>query len=397
MLKILSIDFDYFQKVTPKIIKNYYPAGLDVSPEVSSFIWYTECPDLDKLSEVTVNKEEIDNLKTLLKAQTNVKKIMVSDSHKDIYSFVKEDSEGNNVKLYNIDMHHDLFNNHEYLDCGNWISHLKKLTKNLDINWICNPISEECYGLDERFNGLLMHSVDEIKENDFDYVFLCRSDAWLPPHLDTEFGALWGDVIKIFKVDVEIKNNLYENRMQHLEKLYNANWKDKPLNSAFKDTIIVPKYEFHIPKEFFKDKTVKDIAITPFVLLELEINQFNIDFEQYLKKYVKDIRHKRKIEKAAKAQNISAKKLTEKVADYIKKSFIADNFDYLFNEDPMIFIQNSSKEAIKEDEIGFIFTADLVINIDHLISYVLSDIYHIEPNEFTTVTPEFLETTIDYY
>ena len=38
-LNVLSIDFDYFQKVSKDVLMNCYPDGLDLSTELSIFTW----------------------------------------------------------------------------------------------------------------------------------------------------------------------------------------------------------------------------------------------------------------------------------------------------------------------------------------------------------------------
>lgn len=192
--KILSIDFDYFQKVSANTISNY-PDGIDLSPEISSMCWSGHYSD-KRISKVSINKDEIENLKSLLSRQENLSKVMIACSHKSIYDFTKDEVKGTPTLLWNIDMHHDMFNDNKEVDCGNWVSHLGKLTDKFTLKWCCNPISEECYGMEKDRFYMLSHSVSEIKDTDFDYVFLCRSDSWLPPHLDKEFALLSDFMIK---------------------------------------------------------------------------------------------------------------------------------------------------------------------------------------------------------
>ena len=89
--------------------------------------------------------------------------------------------------ITNIDMHHDMFNDNEELDCGNWVSHIKKTIPESNIKWIANPISLEAYGLDKL---PIEYDFESIKNKKFDLIFICRSDIWSPPHLDKYFNMI---------------------------------------------------------------------------------------------------------------------------------------------------------------------------------------------------------------
>lgn len=206
MIRILSIDFDYFQNVSADTLADY-PDGVDLSPQISSACWSSHYANT-QIGNVTINEDELNALMRLIERQKSVKECMIACSHKSIYDFVKDDAKRNNVSLYNIDMHHDMFNKNDTVDCGNWIGHLKKLTKNCEIKWVCNPVSEEVYGLDKRFQPLLLHSVTEITENRFDYIFLCRSDSWLPPHLDAKFDNLSDFLIQTLHCPIQYETRL---------------------------------------------------------------------------------------------------------------------------------------------------------------------------------------------
>lgn len=49
----------------------------------------------------------------------------------------------------------------------------------------------------KKIRSYLLYSIREIDVSDFDYVFLCRSDAWVPPHLDCYFDELSEFIIKM--------------------------------------------------------------------------------------------------------------------------------------------------------------------------------------------------------
>jgi len=123
---------------------------------------------------------------------------MIAQSHVHAYDFVHDIvSEDDELRLVNVDMHHDIVNDNEKLDCGNWISHLLK-EYDMGLTWVANPVSLEMFGLDKdrkenrAFRGIVQKNLSKIEEKNyaFDGVFLCRSDIWTPPHLDSVFHSL---------------------------------------------------------------------------------------------------------------------------------------------------------------------------------------------------------------
>lgn len=107
------------------------------------------------------------------------------------------------LNLVNIDMHHDLINDNFRIDCGNWISYvINKLRKNnikTKITWICNQVSLDIYNLKQdefKEYGMEIHTnLSPLKDITWELIFLCRSDIWLPPHLDEPFQQLANFII----------------------------------------------------------------------------------------------------------------------------------------------------------------------------------------------------------
>mgnify|MGYP000147764941 FL=1 len=68
----------------------------------------------------------------------------------------------------------------------------------MGLTWVANPVSLEMFGLDKdrkenrAFRGIVQKNLSKIEEKSyaFDGVFLCRSDIWTPPHLDSVFHSL---------------------------------------------------------------------------------------------------------------------------------------------------------------------------------------------------------------
>ena len=68
-LKVLSIDFDYFQNATADTMMYAYPDGKDLPTSLSSFVWqshYSNQKTNEKLMKVTFPEEEYDKLINIL-------------------------------------------------------------------------------------------------------------------------------------------------------------------------------------------------------------------------------------------------------------------------------------------------------------------------------------------
>lgn len=199
-LKVLSIDFDYFQNVDADTIRSCYPDGIDLPTELSTIVWsgyYANDRTRNKLSSVTILNDELNLLRKLLTSKDNFRvstPVLITNSHVHIYDFIHEymdKYEVTDVNIVNIDMHHDFFNKNKELDCGNWLSHIyNDYLNHCNVSWITNPVSNICYDFDQALNNLVKNSIQSIKDFKFDILFLCRSDNWLAPHLDYHFDNL---------------------------------------------------------------------------------------------------------------------------------------------------------------------------------------------------------------
>ena len=229
-LRVLSIDFDYFQNVDAETVM-YYPDGHDLPSSLSATIWahhYANEQEEKRIRTVSINEERINELKDVLSYNAeDDKPVMIAQSHVMIHDFIMEHykkEKCNAVEIVNIDMHHDMFNDNEKLDCGNWISHVVKAIPKYQLTWIANPISKEVYGLGKNFNHLLQTDFECIKNKDFDIIFLCRSDIWTPPHLDNDFADLYNFILKWYGpvlVDRQImKPRPFEEQAEELRKVF---------------------------------------------------------------------------------------------------------------------------------------------------------------------------------
>lgn len=236
--RVLSLDYDYFQKVSVETMQMCYPDGLDAPSSLSAMIWSTHYANRDTekaLNGVSINQDEIELCKKILTgislATDRSAPILIANSHRHIYDFITDrmDESGcTRLALTNADMHHDMFNNNERLDCGNWVKHItEKYPTNF--RWIANKVSAEMYGFDDEtseYKGALQKLVGttlaDANDMPYDAVFLCRSDQWLPPHLDDEFGKLV-DFIKdnfenvLVEKDIMKPREYIEAALQHRE------------------------------------------------------------------------------------------------------------------------------------------------------------------------------------
>ena len=233
--KILSVDFDYFQKVSLETMYNY-PDGRDNSPYISEIAWsmrYSECLDL---FNVGFSDEEFDDLHSLLGNQSENIPVLISHTHKDIYGFIHEIcSTESSLEVVNIDMHHDYSNENKEVDCGNWVSHLQKEYKKFKWRWIANPISTEMYESHE-LDNLVSTNISSLKGERFDAIFLCRSDTWLPPHLDNKFHSLLEYFAAIFP------------------KAKASNWVMKPRNVSREECEALAKKQAEFMEKFIKER-----------------------------------------------------------------------------------------------------------------------------------------------
>lgn len=197
-LRVLSIDFDFFQKVDLETILNYYPDGIDLPTSMSTLIWSTRYKNIktkQQITKVKINEKKFKDIQKILEKNPTAK-CMITQSHVNIYDFImKNYVSGQGIQLFHLDMHHDMFNDNNDLDCGNWISFLKNSVNKLSVLWYPNDISEKMYGIED-LHKTMMYDLNLLVKEKFDLIFLCRSDNWVPPHLDIYFEQLKNKLIE---------------------------------------------------------------------------------------------------------------------------------------------------------------------------------------------------------
>lgn len=189
--RVLSIDFDFFQDTDKDTIANCYPDGVDLPSDLSNIIWASHYANYsNELHKVSINKDLLYDLYDILYNQSINIPVLITQSHVNIYNFINNLTDKNQVlSIVNVDLHHDVCNDNPTVDCGNWISHLCKEHPNSNVHWICRELSMECYNLSIKDFPIELN-FDKIKDGYFDAIFICRSDMWLPPHLDNYFHDL---------------------------------------------------------------------------------------------------------------------------------------------------------------------------------------------------------------
>ena len=83
------------------------------------------------------------------------------------------------INLVNIDFHHDMFNDSDEVNCGNWLSHIVREYDGR-FTWVAR---EDSFQIDKKLskkvkiitNPLDLDSLSEIR---WDLIYICRSDMW---------------------------------------------------------------------------------------------------------------------------------------------------------------------------------------------------------------------------
>ena len=222
-MKILSIDFDFFQNVTCEQL-SLYPDGIDHSKGISEIVWGSVySTNGEEIEKIDILNEEFSLTKEILRKQMPDVPVLVAYSHKSIYDFIKLHETKKPLEIINIDMHHDILNGNNEIDCGNWLSHViddrEAAGCKTKLRWITNPVSIEAYGNkvfeDNEFRCITEKTIKDIRKDKFDAIFLCRSDTWTPPHLDKYFTELC-NVIKTHFTNIRIQKGVEKPRKDYL-------------------------------------------------------------------------------------------------------------------------------------------------------------------------------------
>lgn len=184
-MRILSIDFDYFIHASMEVREMCFPDGHDnLSEQMTKFLWDRRYEFHDNLKDIGLIKDYdkmCDFLRSLRKG-----KVLFADSHRDIQYLFKEIKPDEELELINIDFHHDMYiTGGDNLDCGNWLRFLVDLKPDAKITWVRREDSD----IESLCGEFPYYHTTDIKEvqGEFDFIFLCFSSPWTPPHLYSDF------------------------------------------------------------------------------------------------------------------------------------------------------------------------------------------------------------------
>ena len=248
--KILSIDWDYFCDATIEEIMRLFPDGGNENLPLflSNIIWAsrysssTLMQDEKGLENIEIKKQEFELVKKILeKVCQNDIDIVIAESHAGMYDFTKTFK--GNVDVYNIDFHHDMFDNDsKCVNCGNWLKKLidgKKVEKAF---WVKGDNSD--MNIPKGLN--VLGSVKDLENIDFDGVFICKSSVWSPPHLDKYFLELLELLEDCYDFNMFIDSDIFIDRyeeikdkieedMKTMKKFINKNDGDDSIKQKLKD------------------------------------------------------------------------------------------------------------------------------------------------------------------
>ena len=205
MKRFLTVDWDYCIDCSADFRVDTFPnSSLEYSSQTAKLnVWkgcYTDNPSIKDIG--TFNFE---TLKELLSLFIHTEKVRVEESHEGAYYFILYNTKPDEVfEVVNIDFHHDLYNffSSRPVNCSNWVTRLFEARPNMNYVWVKRDDSEEkALGVDNVIDSYFPNAMTcpfntwyEIYYLPFlqEYVglFLCRSDIWSPPHLDSKFNEL---------------------------------------------------------------------------------------------------------------------------------------------------------------------------------------------------------------
>ena len=181
MLKVLSVDWDYF---LPEL--GWYDwSHTEESGMFYEFVWNTRCASRNlktgqrALENVIPNPDLLNGFWDRVLASNATPIICVSESHKDLYHFIGTIC---NMKIWNFDQHHDLgYEQMKTIACDNWAGKLIKSGICTQYNliypsWRKQDNDEAKPMVKENVNIRYSHS----KPIKADVVFVCRSSCWSP-------------------------------------------------------------------------------------------------------------------------------------------------------------------------------------------------------------------------
>jgi len=199
MVKILSIDFDYFLDVSSDERDIYFPKGYDEMPrEKTVLMWEERYKKYPELKDIGVIKEYYILKNFLPVLNVHKSNFYISDTHKDIKKIIHKIPRNLQLYIVNIDFHHDYYHYYrgdDNYNCGNWLRRIIEERPGTKVKWIRREDSQ-LYSLEGIFPYEHTTDIKSIFKDKFDYVFICKSPEWSPPHLNDKFEELASLLLK---------------------------------------------------------------------------------------------------------------------------------------------------------------------------------------------------------
>ncbi|HHV65869.1 MAG TPA: hypothetical protein GXX46_12495 [Peptococcaceae bacterium] len=193
MLGILSIDFDYFIDASSKERDLYFPNGSEDIPKSKyKLLWEEKYSNYPKLKKIGVIKDYYFLKNFLMSLNINKVYFYKADNHKSIREIIDMIPSNLQLKIVNIDFHHDYYHYYsggDKYNCGNWLRRVLEERPNTKVIWIRRNDSQ-LNSLEGMFPFENTTDIKSILYEKFDYVFICRSPEWSPPHLNNKFEEL---------------------------------------------------------------------------------------------------------------------------------------------------------------------------------------------------------------
>jgi hypothetical protein len=198
VIGILSIDFDYFIDASSEERDIYFPDGSDEMPKDKlKSIWKESYLKYPKLKEIGVTDDFYFIKNFLMSFRIRKSNFYKSDTHKNIKLLLDKIPKSTELRLVNIDFHHDYY--HYYKDgdnynCGNWLRRLMEERPRTKVKWIRRKDSQIC-SLEGDFPYEHTTDIKTVLSDTFQYIFICESPEWSPPHLNYKFEELAGAIV----------------------------------------------------------------------------------------------------------------------------------------------------------------------------------------------------------
>lgn len=206
LMRVLSIDYDYFMKADASCRLGLFPdGGREMGEDLNRIIWSQHYSMAEiyghPITDIECDEESLSFVRDVALAQKKAV-YMFADSHAEIYPFIRYLLSGREkAEVHNIDFHHDAYGEGKKgeVHCGNWLEVLHDTKKLSKAFWVSREESDK----DDMPDWIIPEELHDIEGLEFDCVFACRSSWWSPPHLDSKFiSGLVDPVRKNFRTVV---------------------------------------------------------------------------------------------------------------------------------------------------------------------------------------------------